>query len=265
MSYDSSPVPVLTDDNFHEWKAAIEEYLTPYDDVRVITPTKSSMGALVDPVPPTDPDDLMKWKKSERIAWGVIARTATKLHLELVYKYKGGSVWELWKAIEARHAPQDAFLRYAAWAHLFSIRKRPDEDYMDCYRRVDDAHNRIVRLTPASLTPEQFRDEMILFRVLTSLPSDDPLRFLILQKNITLDDVYTACLRADALARMATESESANAVSIQHCYKCDGPGHLVKECPHSEAIDSLIAHRCNVSAGVKGGQRQKKKQAPMQT
>ncbi len=261
MSSHSSPVPVLADGNYHEWKAALEEYLTPNDHVRVIRRTKSSMGALVDPVPPTDPDDLVRWNQSERIAMGVIASTAIDLHLELLYKYEYGSVWELWKAIEARHAPRDAFLYHQAWVHLFNLRKSPDERYVDYIGRVDDACIRIDRATPTSLTPEQLRKQLLLFSILTGLPSDDPLRSLIFQKNITLDDVRTVFLRTDTLARMYAQIEPAKAVPVQRCYRCDHPGHKDKDCPHSEAIDRLIAHRIKVSAGNRSGQRKGNRQS----
>ena len=51
--------------------------------------------------PPADPDNLRRWKQSERITTGVIAGTALELYLELVRKYVDRNVWELWKAIEA--------------------------------------------------------------------------------------------------------------------------------------------------------------------
>lgn len=196
-----SHVPVLATGNFLEWQTAIEKYLTFCDHVRVIRRTKSSTGALVDPSPPSDPDDLKKWNQSEQIARGVIMITAVDLHLELVHKYEDGSAWELWKAIEACHVQQDAFLYHQAWVHLFSLRKRPDERYMDYYRRVDDARSQIDRVKPPSLTPEQLLDELLLFTLLTGLPSDDPLRPLISQANVNLDDLYAAFLRTDVRTR----------------------------------------------------------------
>lgn len=261
MFSDSSPVLVLADGNYHEWKASLEEYLTPNDHVRVIRRTKSSMGALVDPVPPTDPDDLVRWNQSEKIAMGVIASTATDLHLELLYKYKNGSVWELWKAIEARHVQQDGFLYHQACVHLFSIRKRPDERYVDYFGRINDARIRIDRVTPSSLTPEQLMDQLLLFTLLTGLRSDDPLRSLIFQRDISLDHVRTVFLRTDTLARMDAQNKSAKAVPVQRCYKCQEPGHIVKDCPHSEAIDRLIARRVNVNTGNRGGQRKSNRQS----
>ena len=56
-------------------------------------------------------------------------------------------------------------------------------------------------------------------------------------------------------ARVAAEIESAIAASVQRCYECRHPDHLVKDCPHSEPIDHLAAHRVNVSAGNRDGCR----------
>ena len=265
MSSDSFPVLVLADGNYHEWKASLEAYLTPDDHVRVIRRTKTAMGALVDPVPPTDPDDLVRWNQSERVAMSIIARTATDLHLELLYKYVhgyvDGSVWELWKAIEALHVRQDPFLYHQAVVHLFSLRKRPDERYVDYFRRVDDARIQIDRVTPTSLTPEQLFEQLLLFSILTGLPSDDPLRSLIFRMDITLDHVRTVFLQTDTFARLDAQIESAKAVPVQHCYKCQEHGHTVKDCPHSEAIDRLIAHRVKASAGNRSGKRRGNRQS----
>jgi hypothetical protein len=248
-------VPVLAQSNFLEWKTALEEYLTPHDHVRVIRWTKSSTGALVDPLPPSDPDELERWNQSERVAKGVIMMTAADHHLELVYKYKSESVWELWKAIEARHAPRDAFLYHQAWVHLVSLRKGPSESYVDYCGRVDDARSQIDRTTPAFLTPEQLLDQLLLFTMLNALPRDDPLRSLIYQSNINLEDVKTAFLQADTFARVAAKIGSTNAASVH-------PGHLVKDSPQLETSDRLIAHHVSVSAGKRG--RQRKGQRHMQ-
>ena len=256
-----SDVPVLEEGNFFEWKTALDEYLTPNNHVRVIRQTRSSTGALVDPLPPSDPDDLEGWKKSERVAKGVIMMTAANLHLELVYKYKGGSVWELWKAIETRHVPRDAFLYHQALMHLCSIRKRPNESYIDLYRRVDDARTQMDRAIPVSLTPEQLWDQLLFFRILTALPSDDPLRSLLFTLNINLDDLRVAFLRTDTYARVAAEAKAANAASVQRCHKCRHPGHLVKDCPQLEAVDRPFAHGVNASAGNRGRQRKGKRQS----
>jgi len=63
----------------------------------------ATAGALVDPVRPTDAAELDAWETSEGIAMGVVASTAYDLHGDLVAEHEGGSVLELWKAIEAQH------------------------------------------------------------------------------------------------------------------------------------------------------------------
>src|SRR5258706_12266799 len=86
---------------------------------------------------------------------GFVAGTSYELHLELVHKHEGRSVWELWKAIEALHVQKDASLRHKAWMHLFGHRKRPDESYVDYFRRGDGIGGRIERVTPTNLTSLQ--------------------------------------------------------------------------------------------------------------
>jgi len=53
---------------------------------------------------------------------GVIASTTYELHGDLVAEHEGGSVLELWKAIESQHLTKDTSLRHQAWTLLFALR-----------------------------------------------------------------------------------------------------------------------------------------------
>jgi hypothetical protein len=126
VAFDDTPrscshIPVLMRDNYLKWQLCVKAYLTPGDHVRVIKRTKTATGALADPVAPADPAELERWNRSERIAMGVVMGTANDQHLELIHKHEEGSVWALWKAIEAYHVQRDASLRHQAWMQLLSI------------------------------------------------------------------------------------------------------------------------------------------------
>ena len=93
------------------WEIQVHAYLTgAADHIWVIWCTKGSDGKYVNPIQPTDLDELKDWNKSERVAMGVIMATASDLHLELVHKMSEEPVWVLWKAIEAQHQQHDASL-----------------------------------------------------------------------------------------------------------------------------------------------------------
>ena len=125
-------VPILTKDNFMKWEIQVHAYLTgAADHVWVIQHTKGSDGKYVNPIQPTNLDELKDWNKSKHMAMGVIMVTASNLHLKLVHKMGEEPVWELWKAIEAQHQQHDASLWHEAWMQLFAIWKRPDEGYVD--------------------------------------------------------------------------------------------------------------------------------------
>jgi hypothetical protein len=203
--------------------------------------TKTATGALADPVPPADPAELERWNRSERIAMGLVMGTANDQHLELIHKHEEGSVWALWKAIEAHHVQRDASLRHEAWMQLFSIRKSTDEKYIDLHSRVDNARSKIDRVTPSTLAAEERADELALFTILNALPVDDPLRRqLVSQRGVSLADAYSAFLRTD---RDIATIESASAAYVLRCHRCDQPGHFADACPHLEAIKQLISQR----------------------
>jgi hypothetical protein len=236
-----SHIPVLTRVNYLKWQLSIKAYLTPGDHVRVIKRTRDTTGALVDPAAPADHVELERWNRSERIAMGVVMGTAYDQHLELILKHEEGSVWALWKAIETHHVQRDASLRHEAWMQLLSIRKKPDEKYVDLYYRVDNARSKVDRVTPASLTPEERADELALFIILNALSVDNPLRRqLVSQKDVTLTDAYSAFLCTD---RDAVTIESASAAYVPRCLRCDRTGHFADACPHLEAIKQLINQR----------------------
>ena len=90
--------------------------------------------------------------------------TATDLHCDLCHAHGRGRAWHLWCAIEDYHVLQDASRRYEAWMMLFAVRKTPDEKYCDMYRRIEEARNRIVRVTPADPTSRQQFDEIVVAR-----------------------------------------------------------------------------------------------------
>ena len=68
---------------------------------------------------------------------------------------------------------QGASLRYEAWMALFAVRKSPADSYCDMFHRIEDACNKIVRVTPSDLIVKQQFDEISLFTALHALPPDD--------------------------------------------------------------------------------------------
>jgi transposase InsO family protein len=252
VTFDNTPrsyshIPVLTRDNYLKWQLCVKAYLMPGDHIRVIKHTKTATGVLADPVPLADPAELERWNRSEWIAMGVVMGTANDQHLELIHKHEEGSVWALWKAIEAHHVQCDASLHHEVWMQLLSIRKNPDEKYVDLYSHVDNACSKINCVTLSTLTTEERTDELALFTILTALPVDDPLRQqLVSQKDITLADTYSAFLCTD---RDTVTIESANAAYVLRCHRCDQPGHFADACPHLEAIKQLISQCSGGSNG----------------
>jgi len=90
---------------------------------------------------------------------------------------------------------------------LFSVRMVPGERYCDMYRRIEEARNRIVRVTPTDLTSNQQLDEISLFSALHAMPQDDPLhRQLVGQKDVTLRDAYLSFMRTDRDASVALDA-----------------------------------------------------------
>ena len=238
-----------------KWDIQVHTYLTgAADHVQVIWCTKGSDRKYVNPIQPTDPDELKDWNKSECVVMGVIMATASDLHLELVHKMSKEPIWELWKVIEAQHQQHDASLQHEAWMQLFTIQKRPDEGYVNYYQWTEAAHQKIDCVTPPDLTAAQRSEELGLFTIINSLDSNDPLCCqLISQKDVTLNNAYLSFLCTDRGKAIKTEAiESAHAVLGLDCFLCWAPGHIARDCLHCNAIVSLI-HHCNHEGKGKRG------------
>ena len=249
-----SHIPVLTKENYLKWQLAVKAHLTPGGHVHVIRHTKDASGDLVDPVAPADATGAEKWTRSEQHTMGIIMGTTADLHYELLSKHEHGSVWPLWKAIEAQHVSLDTSLCHEAWMQLLGTRRRSGETYIDLYRCVDDARSRIIRIMPANQSQEEQFDEIALFTILSALQADNPLcRQLVSQKEVTLGNAYSALICTDRDAVVASEVESANVAFSLRCHRCDQPGHYARDCPHFEAIARLIIQRVGASAGGSNG------------
>ena len=59
---------------------------------------------------------------------------------------------------------------------LLGLRKETDEPYMMYLRRLNDARDKVDRVTPTGLSAEQHMYELMLFIALSGLQSDDSLR-----------------------------------------------------------------------------------------
>jgi len=90
---------------------------------------------------------VMIWLRSPRFLTGYkhvrvqkyLLSSFQKAHPALlVAEHEGGSVLELWKAIESQHLTKDTSLRHQAWTLLFAHRQGPDDDYIDYWRRGAD-------------------------------------------------------------------------------------------------------------------------------
>src|SRR5258708_40320365 len=134
-------IPKLTKLNYYEWAMQIEAYLTgAAAHWRVVEGSEKPDGSYDQPAAPADltSREGLEWKKSERVACGVIMATAAELHVELILQNKG-KPYDMWKAIEAQHLQRDASLRHEAWMQLLALRKKVEESYVDYYRRVESA------------------------------------------------------------------------------------------------------------------------------
>ena len=241
-------LPMLSRENYLQWKIAVKAFLTPYDHVRVIKSVRDASGALVDPTRPTDAAELKTWETSESIAMGVVFGTSYDLHPDLVAKHEGGRVLDLWKAIEARHANTDSIYRHHAWMLLFGHRMMPDDDHVEYWRRGADVKSRIDQTTPGNLTVCQVLEEIYLFAQISGLRPDDPLRHYYISQPIpSAAELYAAFLRVSMHKKTAAQIKTANAAYSHNCHRCLQPGHFAKACPHAEALDKLVTQRLNLN------------------
>src|SRR6267154_477063 len=243
-------VPILTKTNFLKWQVCVLAYLEPGDHAKVLERTYDvASHRWFDPVALTGVKELASWYHSERSACGIIVSTAIDLHLELVHKHRQGSLWALWLAIEAKHIKQDASFRHGAWMTFLGVRHGPSEPYMDFLNRISDARDQIDRVTPPGLTIDQRMDKLLLFTVLCGMRADDPLRRqLVSQKNICLDDVMASFIRTDQDTSITATLEATNAATAVRCFICHLLGHIAKDCPHADAINSLVTQRAGSSS-----------------
>ena len=94
---------------------------------------------------------------------------ACDLHFELVYKHAGKTLWELWKAIEAKHVKQGASIRYAPWVGHLGLCQGLDEPDIDYMARSEDGRNKIDCVMPANLSFDRRMDELPLFVTLCGM------------------------------------------------------------------------------------------------
>ena len=251
-------VPKLTKLNYYDWAMQVEAYLTgAADHWRVIEGEEKPDGSYDRPAPPTDrtSKEGLDWKKSSRVACGVLMATAGELHAETVLEHKGRP-YEMWKAVEAQHLLRDASLRHEAWMQFLAMRKKVDETYVDYYRRVDAAYAKVKRITPKNQTAEQRGQELTLFQLLSGLPHDDSLRrSLTAQRDVNLEDTFAAFMRTDAGDHARTESANAAASGSRGCFLCDSSDHFARDCPHREAITQLVVRRNGNNNGNGRGRR----------
>ena len=125
---------------------------------------------------------------------------------------------------------------------LLGLRKETDEPYTRYLRRLNDARDKVDRVTPTGISAEQHMYELILFIALSGIQSDDSLRrSLLTHRNLTLDDISAVFL--------FTDQDPSISAGIMHaagnigCFICRPRGHLAKDCPHAEALGRFIAPR----------------------
>ena len=165
------------------WEFQVHTYLTgTADHIQVIQHTKGSDRKYINPIQPTDLDELKDWNKSGCVAMGVIMVMASNLHLELVHKMGKEPIWMLWKAIEAQHWQRNASLWHEAWMQLFTIQKRPNKGYVNYYQQTEAIHQKIDHVTPPDLTAAQHSEELGLFTIINGFKSDDPLHCQLISK-----------------------------------------------------------------------------------
>jgi len=238
-------IPVLTHDNFADWEVAVMSALTNSSDhMRVIEQRADGRGRMTNPTRPTDLTEASWWDASECEALGIIMSTASKLHREIILKHRADRepVYKLWTKICSLHQSRDASLRHQAWMEFFTARKTSDESYSAYMARKEGLCARISRLTPSNQTPTERYAELTLFAMLFGLPYEDNLRqSLTARPDLTLQMASEACVRVDTDIRLhQADTESANAARGSNCWKCDLPGHIVTDCPHTGAIKDLV-------------------------
>jgi hypothetical protein len=126
---------------------------------------------------------------------------------------------------------------------FFSSCKTSKETYTEYACCKEGLFAKIDHITPENQTKAECTAELTLFGILFSLPFDDHIhQALMTQPNLTLDLVMEAmvCFNTGVKLHLA-DAESANVAHSAGCWKCDGPGHLAQDCPHSSAIKDLVA------------------------
>jgi transposase InsO family protein len=256
MASDNSPrsyagVPKLTKLNYLDWAMQVKAYLTgATNHWHVIEGAEKPDGSYDRPVLPADKKSMewLDWRKSERVACGVLMATAGEIHTEIILWNKG-KPYDIWKAIEGQHLQQDTSLHHEAWMQLLALRKKVDEAYVDFYRRVESSYARVHHITPKNQTAEERGQELTLFTILSGLPHDDSLhRSLIAQRSLTLGDAFSAFLHTDAGDQAYTESANV-ASSSNQCHLCSLAEHFACDCHHRKAINQLVAQQNSNSTG----------------
>jgi hypothetical protein len=104
-------------------------------------------GTEVDPTLPEDNDEVVKWRKSEQVALGLMIRSATNFHSDLCHAHERGRAWDLWCTIMSSRMYEltlqgldDAF-RYSqetrgiVLRHVPLYRRHAQPDHLCCSSR----------------------------------------------------------------------------------------------------------------------------------
>jgi len=238
-------LPVLSHNNFNEWKIQVTAYLTGISDhVRIISHCPNVAGILSDLVCPTVTAEATKWDASECMALSVIMSMASKLHTEIILHHcdSGKPVFKLWEKVGNMHQSCNALLCHQAWLQFFSVHKTTNESYLELASRMEGLWAKIDHLTPVAQTREERRAELTLLGILFALPYKDHIhQSLLTQSNLTLEQAQEALIHIDTGRQLHIEgADSANVAHSVNCWTCKLPGHLSHQCLHTEAIKDLL-------------------------
>jgi len=151
--------------------------------------------------------------------------------------------------IRSMHQSRDASLHHQAWLEFFSMRKVSDKSYTGFASCMEGLWARINHLTLPNQVKAEHGAELMLLGILFALPFDDHVcQSLTTQPSLSLEQVMEAFACVDMGVKLhLAGAESANAAHSSNCWKCNLPGHLAPNCPHTGAIKDLVI-KCNAAS-----------------
>ncbi|KAF8183526.1 hypothetical protein K438DRAFT_1550551, partial [Mycena galopus ATCC 62051] len=125
-------------------------------------------GTIVAPTS-NNSDEVRKWLiDSGKTAGSIYVETSQKVHVKGMEE----NPVAMWQALERVHRQKKPGARFAAYNHLFSIQKLPEETLTQLIGRVDDAIKLIKDLRPSAHTLDDLDGELASMAMIRALPEE---------------------------------------------------------------------------------------------